>query len=109
MSIEVKSIDVNQVKEELKKCPKIVRDYVRSMESVLDLNRDNLNKAIKKLRELKQESDSQTRNNKLNNAQEFLEKYRTDNRLSMIYTKDMLGREIASIMEAYKNQYESNN
>lgn len=51
MSIQVKSIDTNQVKAELKKCPKIVQDYVRSLESVYEMNRATLNKAISKLRQ----------------------------------------------------------
>lgn len=51
MSIEVKSIDTHQAKAELKKCPKIVQDYVRSLESVYEMNRASLNKAIGKLRE----------------------------------------------------------
>jgi len=51
MSIYVKSIDTNQAKAELKKCPKIVRDYVRSLEGVYETNRDTLNKAITKLRQ----------------------------------------------------------
>ena len=49
MSIEVKSIDTNQVKTELKKCPKIVRDYVKSLEDVYEMNRVSLNLAIVKL------------------------------------------------------------
>jgi Na+/phosphate symporter len=51
MSIQVKSIDVSQAKAELKKCPKIVQDYVRSLESVYEMNRATLNKAIAKLRQ----------------------------------------------------------
>jgi hypothetical protein len=51
MSIEVKSIDTNQAKAELKKCPKIVQDYVRSLESVYEMNKATLNKAIAKLRQ----------------------------------------------------------
>ena len=37
MSMQVKSIDTNQAKAELKKCPKIVQDYVRSLEGVYEL------------------------------------------------------------------------
>ena len=51
MSLEVKSIDTNQAKAELKKCPKIVRDYVRSLEGVYKINRATLNKAIAKLKQ----------------------------------------------------------
>ena len=50
MNIEVKSIDTNQVKAELKKCPKIVQDYVRSLEGVYEMNKATLDKAIKQLR-----------------------------------------------------------
>jgi hypothetical protein len=49
--IEVKSIDTNQAKAELKKCPKIVQDYVRSLEGVYEMNKATLNKAISKLRQ----------------------------------------------------------
>jgi len=51
MSIEVKSIDINQAKAELKKCPKIVRDYVRSLEDIYKMNRATLDRAIKQLRQ----------------------------------------------------------
>jgi len=50
MSIEVKSIDTNQAKSELKRCPKIVQDYVRSLEDVYEINRVTLSKAIIKLK-----------------------------------------------------------
>lgn len=52
MSIEVKSIDVNQVKVELKKCPKVVQDYVKSLEGVYEINSATLNRAISKIKEL---------------------------------------------------------
>lgn len=51
MSIEVKSIDTNKAKHELKKCPKIVQDYVRSLEGIYEMNKATLNKAIVKLRQ----------------------------------------------------------
>ena len=51
MSIVVKTIDTQQAKSELKKCPKIVQDYVRALEGVYEMNRATLNKAIAKLRE----------------------------------------------------------
>ena len=53
MSIKVKSIDTNQVKEELKKCPKIVQDYVKSLEGVYEMNKATLNKVITKLKNYK--------------------------------------------------------
>ena len=51
MSIEVRSVNVNQAKAELKKCPKIVQDYVRSLEGIYELNKQTLGKAMSKLRE----------------------------------------------------------
>ena len=48
--MEVKSIDTNKYKKELKECTKSVREYVRSLESVYELNRRNLNLAISKLK-----------------------------------------------------------
>lgn len=55
MSIEVKSIDTDRVKKELKNCPKVVQDYVRSLEKVYKANRESLDKAISKIKELKEE------------------------------------------------------
>ena len=55
MSVVVKSIDLYQVKEQLKKCPKEVQDYVRALENVYEINKNTLNKAIKKL--INQEND----------------------------------------------------
>ncbi len=52
MSIQVNSIDEYKAKAELKKCPKLVRDYVRALESVYEMNKTNLNLAIAKIREL---------------------------------------------------------
>ena len=49
--MEVKSINVQLAKSELKKCPKLVQDYVRALEGVYEMNRATLNKAIKKLKE----------------------------------------------------------
>ena len=51
MSIIVRTINKDQVKEDLKKCPKSVRDYVGSLENVYEMNRRSLNIAIGKLRE----------------------------------------------------------
>lgn len=50
MSIVVKTIDTNQAKAELKKCPKIVQDYVKALEGVYEMNQATLKLAIKKLR-----------------------------------------------------------
>ena len=50
MSITVKQFDDRKAKEELKKCPKIVRDYVKILERSIESWKDISNKCIKKLR-----------------------------------------------------------
>lgn len=52
MSLLVNTIDVNKAKEELKKCPKIVREYVDALERSNDRWKEINKKALKKLREL---------------------------------------------------------
>ena len=52
MSIKVKSIDTLAAKAELKKCPKIVQEYVRSLENVYEMCRETNKIALKKIREL---------------------------------------------------------
>lgn len=52
MSVQVKSIDVLQAKQALKKCPKIVQDYVKSLESVYEMCKETNKIALKKIREL---------------------------------------------------------
>ena len=56
--MEVNSIDVNKAKKELKKCPKIVQDYVRSLEGLYEMNKNTLDKAIKKLKTNNNDNDS---------------------------------------------------
>lgn len=51
MSIQVKVFDERKAKEELKKCPKIVRDYVNLLELHLERQKELTAKAIGKLRE----------------------------------------------------------
>ena len=51
MSIQVKVFDERKAKDELKKCPKIVRDYVKLLEYHLDIQKQLTAKAIGKLRE----------------------------------------------------------
>lgn len=51
MSIEVKVFDERKAKQELRKCPKIVRDYVKLLEESNERWKELTNKAIKKLRE----------------------------------------------------------
>ena len=51
MSIEVKTIDDKLAKDELKKCPKIVQEYVQALEGVYKMNKATLEKAIDKLKQ----------------------------------------------------------
>ncbi len=51
-SIKVKSFDVLDAKEELKKCPRIIRDYVRVLEDTIERQKDLINKTIKRIEEL---------------------------------------------------------
>lgn len=48
MSINVKSLDTEEVKKSLKECPKIIQDYVKSLEflynSQVELTKKCLNK-----------------------------------------------------------------
>lgn len=46
---QVKQFDVYKAKEELKRCPKIVRDYVKLLEGHLEKQRELTGKAIGKL------------------------------------------------------------
>lgn len=55
MSMQVKSIDIQKAKGELKGCPKIVQDYVRSLENLYEISRETNKQAIKKIRELSRE------------------------------------------------------
>lgn len=57
MSIQVKQFDEQKAKEELKKCPKIVRDYVKLIEQSRDNWKDLTHKAISKLRNPDKPSD----------------------------------------------------
>lgn len=50
--IQVKSIDVVEVKELLKSCPKLVRDYVKSLERCYEMSQETNKLAIRKIREL---------------------------------------------------------
>lgn len=50
MSITVKVFDEAKAKAELKKCPKIVRDYVKLIEQSRDRWKDIGQKAINKLK-----------------------------------------------------------
>lgn len=51
-NIQVKSIDLVEVKELLKTCPKLVRDYVKSLERCYEMSQQTNKMAIKKIREL---------------------------------------------------------
>jgi len=51
-NIQVKCIDMVEVKKLLKTCPKLVRDYVKSLERVYEMSQHTNKMAIKKIREL---------------------------------------------------------
>lgn len=54
--IQVKSIDdIVEVKELLKGCPKLVRDYVKSLERCYEMSKETNKLAIRKIRELNNE------------------------------------------------------
>jgi len=50
--ITVKQFDEKRAKEELKKCPKIVQDYVKLLKEHMENWKDISNKAIAKLKKL---------------------------------------------------------
>jgi hypothetical protein len=52
MSIEVKCFDEKKAEEELKKCPEIVRDYVKLLKDSRDRWKDISDRAISKLKTL---------------------------------------------------------
>lgn len=49
--MKVSSIDVQEAKKQLKACPKIVQDYVRSLEHVYEISKETNRLLMKKLRE----------------------------------------------------------
>lgn len=53
-SITVKQFDEEKAKQELKNCPKIVRDYVKLLKEQVVNWKDIQNKTMKKLRETTQ-------------------------------------------------------
>jgi len=50
MSIQVECFDEKKAEQELKKCPKIVRDYVKLLKQSNERWKDLTNRAISKLR-----------------------------------------------------------
>ena len=50
MSLQVECFDEKKAEQELKKCPKIVRDYVKLLKSSRDRWKDISDKAISKLK-----------------------------------------------------------
>lgn len=50
--VKVKSIDVEKTKALVKKSPKEVQRYVASLETVCEIQRNTIDKAIKKLKSL---------------------------------------------------------
>jgi len=53
MSIQVSCFDAKKAEAELKKCPKIVRDYVKLLKESNERWKELTNKAISKLRDKK--------------------------------------------------------
>ena len=51
MSIQVNSLDEYEAKRQLKKCPKIVRDYVAALKRHLDAKDHLTQRAISKIKE----------------------------------------------------------
>lgn len=51
MSIETNSFDVNKAEEELKNCPKIIRDYVRLLKEQTEHQKHLIAKAILKIKQ----------------------------------------------------------
>ena len=49
--MQVKTIDKQEVKKSLKGCPKIVRDYVKSLEQVYEASRETNRLVMTKLKE----------------------------------------------------------
>jgi hypothetical protein len=56
-NIQVKSIDVVEVKKLLKDCPKEVQEYVKSIEGLLENYKDLVAKSISKIRELSKQNN----------------------------------------------------
>lgn len=48
----VKTIDRQAAKKALKECPKIVQDYVKSLEHVYEISKETNKLALKKIKEL---------------------------------------------------------
>ena len=51
-NIQVKSIDLVEVKELLKDSPQLIRDYVKSLERLYEMSQQTNKMAIRKIREL---------------------------------------------------------
>lgn len=49
--MRVSSIDVQEAKKLLKTCPKVVQDYVKSLEHVYEISKETNRLLMKKLRE----------------------------------------------------------
>lgn len=48
---KVKTFDMVKVKDELKYCPKIIQDYVKSLNTIKEIQNQTIAKAINKLKE----------------------------------------------------------
>ena len=53
----VKTIDKQAVKKALKECPKIVQDYIKSLEHVYEISKETNRLAIAKLKEHAKKAD----------------------------------------------------
>ena len=56
----VNSIDIQQAKVELKKCPILVQQYVSGLEKAVEMSQNTTQKAIKKIKELSKADDYRT-------------------------------------------------
>lgn len=60
LKMEVKTFNETKAKEALKKCPKIVRDYVELLQKHLKNKEELIALAINKLREITKEVENKT-------------------------------------------------
>lgn len=59
MSIQVETIDMQKVKEALKDCPVIIKQYVKALENVRGMQQETIKQALKKIRELHNKIEGQ--------------------------------------------------
>lgn len=51
MPPSVKVLDIDKAKKEVKNCPLIVRQYVKALDHIIEIQKQTIEAAIKKLRE----------------------------------------------------------